>query len=200
MAYGSIKLTDKQQRVFDFYKSFIDENRFAPTLQEASDRLDMSRNLVHHHLHALGKKGYVAISGEKRGVKILESTQKIQLLGHVACGEPISYAYDEGQADLFDVPKSKLKGFGSFYLLKAVGDSMVDAGINDSDLIIIRQQTYVDDGDIAVVAIEKPYGEFTTLKRVYHSPDKLILKPKNDNFPVMTVKQGQIRGKYIGNV
>jgi repressor LexA len=97
-----------------------------------------------------------------------------------------------------ELPKSSYK-YGQFYALRAVWDSMRDAGIKSGDILIIRQQSDIDDWDIAVVVLgEYKDEERATLKRVYKTPQAMILKPENDSFPVQIITwPSQIRWKLI---
>jgi repressor LexA len=191
------KITTKQRRVFNFYQSYIKENEQAPTYQEAAGKLDLSPSVVFTHVKNLEKGGYLATSSNERSVQILNQNLSIPLLGQIACGEPI-YLYEEC-SEYINAPKTLLKGPGSFYALTAVGKSMIKAGIDSGDTLVIRKQNDVDDGDIAVIAIGDGFdGEKATLKKVYHRAETLLLKPENDDFPVAVVKNGQIRGKLVG--
>ena len=94
-----------------------------------------------------------------------------------------------------------LRGAGPFYGLYAEGFSMINAGINDKDILIIRKQNDVDDGEIGVVILgDDPTEERATLKRVYKKPQSVMLKPENDDFQSVTVDNCQIRGKLIGRI
>lgn len=192
------KITSKQQRVLSFYQAFIQKNKYPPTYQEAAAGLEVSPSVVFTHIKNLEKRGYLATSSSERSVQITSENVSIPLLGSVACGEPISI-YEEC-SEYIDVPKSFIKsGMGNSYALIASGKSMIKAGIDSGDILIVRQQNDVDDGDIAVVAVgEDAYDEKATLKRVYHHAEKLILAPENDEFPRTIVKNGKIRGKLTG--
>ncbi|MDD3120718.1 MAG: transcriptional repressor LexA [Candidatus Gracilibacteria bacterium] len=190
-------ITSKQQRVLKYYEDYIKKNGFAPTYQQAGNDLELSPSVVFSHIKNLDKKGYLISSGKEKSVQILSDSQNIPLIGDIACGEPISvYEYCN---DYIDVPKTMLKGGGSFYGLKAVGRSMINAGINSGDFLIIRKQDDVDNGDIGVVVMgEYIDEEKATLKKVFHNGKELILKPENDSFPVTVIKSGEVRGKLVG--
>lgn len=192
-------LTAKQQKVLSYYAQYIKENGCAPTYQEAANSLEISPSVVFTHVKNLEKKGYLASSSKKRAVQVLSDSQSIPILGQVACGEPITI-FEECE-DFIDIPKSMLKGSGNFYALQAIGESMINAGIADGDLLIVRKQDDASDGDIAVVAIgDDPNDESATLKKIYHKPNALILKPENDSFPTTVIHNGQIRGKLVGTI
>jgi len=103
--------------------------------------------------------------------------------------------------DNIDVPQDMLRGHGPFYALYARGYSMINVGVQDKDILIIRKQNDVDDGDIAVVAIgDEVTDETATLKRVFKQTSSLLLKPENDDFESTMVDNCEIRGKLIGRI
>lgn len=194
-------LTTSQQRVFAFYDEFLRKNGRPPTYEEAGRELDVSASVVHGHIKNLEKKGYLRASSKKEGrrVEIFGRTQGIPVLGEIACGEPIQ-VYEEVSENI-SVPGDMLKGVGPFYALYAKGFSMVNAGVNDKDILIIRKQSDVDDGDIAVVILgEYADQEAGTLKRVFKRNNSMLLKPENDEFESVMVNKCQIRGKLIGRI
>lgn len=187
-------LTRKQREVFDFYDSFIKENKRVPSYSEAWGILHLDRTVVFNHVKNLQKKWY--LTAEKWDIRINIEQAGIPLLWNIACGSPI-FVYEECSGYI-DIPKSSLKWGGSFYALKASWKSMIKAGIDDGDILIVRQQSDINDGDIAVVVIwEYVDDERATLKRVYKTPKALILKPENDDFPTQVIKWGEIRGKLV---
>lgn len=189
-------LTRKQREIYDFYDSYIRENKRVPSYSEAGEILNLDRTVVYTHIKNLEKKWYlIATNGD---IKInIEEQAKVPLLGYVACWSPISV--NEEILWYVDIPKSTISYWSSFYALKAKWESMKNAGIHDSDILIIRQQSDVNDGDIAVVILwEYEDDERATLKRVYHSPKALILKPENDDFPTQIITwPSEVRGKLI---
>lgn len=189
------KLTTKQQKVLEYYNSYIQETGHSPTYREAGKVLGLSASVVFTHIKNLELKGY--LWANLGNIQILSDTQQIPLLGSVACGEPI--AVMKHCEEYIDIPKAQLRGGGSFYALRANGQSMKDAGIMSWDILIIQSQSDVSDGEIGVVVVwEYADDERATLKRVYHSPTALILKPANDSFPTQIVtNHGQIRGKLV---
>lgn len=192
-------LTSAQQKVLNFYERYITENGHAPSYSEASRTLGLTPGAIHYHIKNLETLGCLVKSSRKQGVQLYgEYTQAIPILGKIAGGKPISL-FEECD-DYLEIPKSMIKGSGSFYALKVVGESMKNAGILDGDTIIIRQQADVTDGEIAVVAIEDGAFETATLKRVFHKPGALLLNPENEDFEPFLVREGSIRGKMIGTI
>lgn len=188
------KITKSQKIVLDAYNRFIDEFNRTPTYREISEQIGINPSAIHAHVKNLEQNGLI----EKlwKNISITNDVLSVPLLGTIACGKPISVF--ETMDHFIELPKSTYK-YGQFYALRAVWDSMRDAGIKSGDILIIRQQSDVDDWDIAVVVL----GEYTdeeraTLKRVYKTPQAMILKPENDSFPVQVITwPSQIRWKLI---
>ena len=127
------------------------------------------------------------------GFQPLPETYKAPIVGRIACGQPITAEENiEGYAD---VPVGKRVDF----CLLCEGDSMIDAGIDDGDVVYIRKQPDIENGEIAAVRIDNE----ATLKRVYKYPDRLVLQPENRSYPPMTyvgeeMNQVSIEGKAVG--
>lgn len=188
-------ITSKQQKVLNYYKSYILMQGHAPTYQEAADEIGVSKSVVYDHVKKLEKNGYLAISKDG-AIQVVGESSNIPVLGAVACGDPIEVIEDVEEH--IEVPKSMLKGSGAFYALYARGESMINAGISDGDVLLIRKQDRVENGDIGIVVMDGGFSEKATLKRLYLSAKSMILKPENDNLPTQVVKQGEVRGKLVG--
>lgn len=188
-------LSYKQKLVFDYFVNFIKNYGHAPTYREASSFLWINPSVVFSHIKNIIKKWY--LSSEGWSLHLIEVTDKVPLLWTVACWSPISV--NEEILGYIDIPKSMMNSWNNFYALKARWESMKDAGIHDGDILIIRQQSDVDNGDIAVVILgEYEDDERATLKRVYKTPQAMILRPENDSFPTQIITwPSQIRGKLV---
>lgn len=121
------------------------------------------------------------------GFDPLPETEKVPLLGSIACGEPI--LAEENIEDYIDAPKGKRIDF----CLRCRGDSMADAGICDGDIVYIHAQPDVENGQIAAVLIENE----ATLKRVYKYPDRVILQPENRSYAPITYVAGEMNNLRI---
>ena len=127
------------------------------------------------------------------GFEPLPKTVKKPLVRNIACGEPITA--EQNIEDYIDVPEDMHCDF----ILRCRGDSMIDAGIDDGDVVYIRKQPDIENGEIAAVCIDNE----ATLKRVYKYPDRLVLQPENRSYPPMTyvgeeMNQVSIEGKAVG--
>lgn len=127
------------------------------------------------------------------GFDPLPLMRKVPLIGQIACGEPITA--EENIADYVDVPAQ----YHCDFCLKCIGDSMIEANINDGDIVYIRKQPTVENGDIAAVRI----GDEATLKRVYLDGDCVVLAPANSKYPPRSYRGQEledihIEGKAVG--
>ncbi|MFA5024671.1 MAG: transcriptional repressor LexA [Patescibacteria group bacterium] len=193
-------ITKRQKEVLDFVRVFIDDKGYSPTLEEIKKRLRLSAvSTVHQHINALIDKGYIEkFDNLARAIKINDLNTKsnnlveIPLLGMIAAGEPIEAIEIP---ETISVPKELTSSHGRHYALKVRGDSMQDAGIFDSDTVIIREQPIVDNGEIGVAIIN---DNEATLKRIYKEKNGFRLQPANENYKPIRVKELQIRGKVTG--
>ena len=188
-------ISAKQKKVLDYYSDFIKTNKTSPTYQQAAEDLYISPSVVYSHIKNLEKIGYL-FKDSFGAVSLNNQTTRIPVLGCIACGEPIG-VYEEA-TDEIDIPPSLITRGANFYALIAKGESMKDEGISDGDYLIIRQQSDVVDGDIAVVVTDAGGDEGATLKKVYHQAQSLLLKPANPVFDTMVIKdKACIRGKLV---
>ncbi|MDA3791631.1 MAG: transcriptional repressor LexA, partial [Desulfobacula sp.] len=157
------------------------------------------------HLALIEKKGYIRLNlGKARGIKLIQSSSisskesSIPLLGNIAAGVPL-WAEQNFEDHLPIAPD--LFGGGDLFALKVIGESMIEAGIINGDVAIIRRQNVVDNGEIAAVLIDQE----ATLKRLFLSSDSLILKPENTSFKNLEYPRNKnypirILGRYMGIV
>lgn len=196
-----IPITKRQKQVLDFVRVFIDDKGYSPTLEEIKKRLRLSAvSTVHQHINTLIDKGYIkkfdnlarAIEINNSSEEITNNFVEIPLLGMIAAGEPIEAIEIP---ETISVPKELTSSQGRHYALKVRGDSMQDAGIFDSDTVIIREQPIVDNGEIGVAIIN---DNEATLKRIYKEKNGFRLQPANENYKPIRVKELQIRGRVTG--
>ena len=155
------KLTAKQQMVLDFLKAEIRRNGYPPTVREICDAVGLSStSTVHAHLETLERKGFIRRSPAKnRSTEILEedfyaNTRElvnVPIVGRVAAGVPI--LADENIEDTFPIPIDYVKN-DTCFMLHVKGDSMIDEGILDGDLVLVRQQPDANNGDIVIALLD----------------------------------------------
>ena len=194
-------LTQKQENVLRLIAEKVNEVGFPPTLQELADELGVaSKNAVLKHLNALEKKGYIGKreSGAARGISILESMgyldggNKVPVLGSVSAGSPL--LAEENVASYLTVPKELLPSKGEYFALKVQGDSMIDAGIHEDDLVVVQHTNHAINGDIVVALI----GNETTVKRFIINGEDRYLKPENTKYAdIRPTEEWSVQGKVV---
>ena len=194
-------LTHRQKEVFSFLKSYVERNGVVPTYEEIRRHFGFrSYNAVFKHLKQLEARGYLASSWQnrKQAFRLKDpmatsvSSSQIPLLGRVAAGVPIEALEDR---DTVEVPESFL-GTGEHFALRVGGNSMVEDGIHDGDLIILRKQDRAENGQTVVALIE---GE-ATVKRLYHRGSCVELHPANVQMKPLIVdaKTVTVQGVVVG--
>lgn len=195
-------LTKRQKEILDYIEESIAGNGYAPTLEEIGERFELrSMATVHKHLSNLEEKGLIRRKwNHSRAIEVTDTRVKspsvtIPLLGRVAAGRPIEAI--EG-SDTIDVPPSIL-GKRDCYALRVTGDSMMEEGILDGDVIIVEERPDPRNGDCVVATVE---GE-ATVKRFYREKNGSVrLQPSNSAYKPILVSGGdlKIRGAVVGLV
>jgi repressor LexA len=193
-------LTKKQERIFEFVRNHLQDTGYPPTVREIGTSFGISEKGAHDHLNAIEKKGYIRRSPKKpRAIEILEFVPKklpqaaieVPIVGRVAAGEPLLASQNiEGTLPL---PREVVKD-DTCFALRIKGESMIEAGIFERDLVIVRLQNYADAGDIVVALL----GEEATVKRFFRDGTKIRLQPENGAMSPMIVDDAQILGKVVG--
>ena len=177
------KLTPRQAEVLDFIRSHIDETGYPPTRADIAQQLGFkSANASEEHLKALARKGAIEIiPGTSRGIKLPESGG-IPIIGRVAAGNPI--LAEEHIEDYLELAPTFFKPAADYFLMVR-GDSMINCGILDGDLLAVHSTTNVHNGDIVVARIE----DEVTVKRLKRGKTKhlVTLLPENDDYAPIEV-------------
>ena len=184
-------------KIAEFIDEYRDQYNLAPSVQEVANYLGVSKATASRYLCRMREEGTVTCNGY-RSISTLESkenprpTVKVAVLGRVSCGIP-KFA-EENIEEYVRLPVA-LFGRGDFFILRANGDSMIDAGIDDNDLVIVRQQNYADPGQIVVALVENE----ATLKRYYPEPrnKRIRLHPENKNLEDIYVDNCLIQGGAV---
>ena len=194
------KLTARQAEVLEFIKSYIEETGYPPTRADIAKELGFkSANASEEHLKALARKGAIEmIPGTSRGIKLPESENEgLPIIGRVAAGNPI--LAEEHIEDYCELPATFFSP-NADYLLQVCGDSMIECGIMDGDLLAVHRTQNVNDGDIVVARIE----DEVTVKRFKRSKSKhqVTLLPENKDFSPIEVdlrhQNFEIEGLGVG--
>ena len=193
-------LTERQKEIYEFIKGYIARKGEAPTYQEIGKALRLrSTNAVAKHLRKLEEKGYVRSpwGNRKRALSLVEHgtpSFTLPLLGTVAEGKPIEPI--EG-TEKIEVPQSLLST-GENFALRVRGDSMIDDGIRDGDVVIVKRQATAESGQTVVALVN---GE-ATVKRFYRKGGRVELRPANPALKPLLLDAGagalEIRGVVIG--
>ncbi|MHA1279803.1 MAG: transcriptional repressor LexA [Candidatus Helarchaeota archaeon] len=179
--------------VYDWIKRFIQEHGYAPSYDEIRKGLGFnSLSTVYEHLKRLEEKGYIHSpwGNKKRAIEIIERGESLKLLGEVQAGEPI---------ESYEVPEEVELPSGIFdperhFALLVRGDSMVDEGILDGDIVVVRKSETAENGEVVVALVD---GE-ATIKKYKRHGSKIELIPANPSYKPIVVKEEQV--KIIGVV
>ena len=194
------KLTARQSEVLKFIKSYIEETGYPPTRADIAKELGFkSANASEEHLKALARKGAIEmIPGTSRGIKLPDSENEgLPIIGRVAAGNPI--LAEEHIEDYCELPATFFSP-NADYLLQVCGDSMIECGIMDGDLLAVHRTQNVNNGDIVVARIE----DEVTVKRFKRSKSKhqVTLLPENKDFSPIEVdlrrQNFEIEGLGVG--
>ncbi|MDG0970188.1 MAG: transcriptional repressor LexA [Porticoccaceae bacterium] len=195
------RLTARQQQVFDLIRDSLDETGYPPTRAEIAKRLGFkSPNAAEDHLRALARKGVIEmIPGASRGIRIIDQYAGIPIVGRVAAGEPI--LAEQNIEDYQEVPSSTFHPSAD-YFLRVQGQSMVNVGIMDGDLLAVHQQPTADNQQIIVARVD---GEVTVkrLKRTKSKHEIQLLPENRDYSPIIVDLRAQdfaIEGLAVGVV
>lgn len=193
-------LTERQKRILDFILAFQDRHGISPTHKEICEEFGYSSyGTVHKHLKLLTEKGYIKRAwNQKRGVQVVENGRRsgkpearLPFFGAIAAGRPIEALPGE---DEIGVPEHLLpSGVRDHYVLRVTGDSMIDEGIHDGDLVVVQQRDEADAGEMVVALV----GNEATLKRFYPEGEKIRLQPANHQMEPIWVAADAVRVQGI---
>lgn len=186
-------LSKSQQKILDFLKECSTEGRI-PSVREICSEVGLtSTSTVHHHLSALEEKGYISRErGLNRCIKINgeERSVSVPVVGKVAAGYPILAVEN---IETYVSVSEHLKRGRELFALRVQGESMINAGIYDNDIVIINKTPVAENGEIVVALV----GEEATVKRFYKENGHYRLQPENDSFEPIIVDEVILLGKVI---
>ncbi|BBX26138.1 transcriptional repressor LexA [Mycolicibacterium alvei] len=206
-------LTDRQRTILDVIRASVSSRGYPPSIREIGDAVGLtSTSSVAHQLRTLERKGYLRrdpnrpravdvrvaddpsptalVSTDVAGSDALPEPTFVPVLGRIAAGGPI--LAEQAVEDVFPLPR-ELVGEGSLFLLKVVGDSMVDAAICDGDWVVVRQQSVADNGDIVAAMID---GE-ATVKTFKRTRGQVWLMPHNPAYEPIPGNDAAVLGKVV---
>lgn len=194
-------LTSVQQRILEVIRDSMMKRNYAPSMREIGEAVGLSSTAsVSHQLNKLEMLGYISrdprrprtidLLGDEPAEIIRPDSAMVPLVGRIAAGIPITA--DQNVEDVFTLPR-QLVGQGDLFLLKVVGESMVDAAICDGDWVVVRQQQTADNGDIVAALIE----DEATVKTFKQRDGHTWLLPRNSAFEPILGDQAVILGKVV---
>lgn len=204
------ELSERQQGILDFIGRFIDSNQYPPTIREIGEEVGISStSVVKYNLDALEKKGFIERNREiSRGIRLAGELAEraagiiqVPLLGRIAAGVPIPVPESSyspfGPDETVELTRDIINDDKNVYALEVQGDSMIDALINDGDIVLMRHQERVENGELAAIWLRDE--EETTLKRFYLEGRQVRLQPENPLMRPMyyPAENVQVMGKVV---
>lgn len=199
------KLSKRQQMIFDYIKSEVEEKGYPPSVREIAKAVGLaSSSTVHGHLSRMEAKGFIRRDPTKpRAIEILSNSFEdnipkdnvvyAPLIGRVTAGLPITAV--ENIEEYIPIPRNHASSDTKLFVLTIEGDSMIEAGILDGDLIIVQQQNIAENGEIVVAMTEE---DEATVKRFFKEKDHIRLEPENSTMEAQIYPTVTILGKVIG--
>ncbi|MBM3696730.1 MAG: transcriptional repressor LexA [Actinobacteria bacterium] len=199
------QISTRQREILDLIRRTVRERGYPPSVREIGEAVGLnSPSTVHSHLSALVKSGHLRRDPSKpRAIEVTDPgraqpdlrrapVRDVPLVGRIAAGTPL--LAQEDIEDILPLP-TQIVGHDPVFMLRVRGDSMVEAGIFDGDLVVVRRQADADDGDIVAALID---GEEATVKRLRREPGKVTLLPENPAYPPMVFTSGvELLGRVV---
>jgi repressor LexA len=203
-------LSERQSRIVEYLSEYVEENGYPPSIREIGAAAGISStSVVSYNLKRLEEKGYISRDREvSRGLKLvtaghqatLRDVVRVPLLGRIVAGEPLPVPGSDFALmgdDTVELTRDILGDPEGLYALQVQGDSMIDALINDGDIVVMRHQQKVENGEMAAVWLKE--REEVTLKRFYHEGAQVRLQPANPMMGPIYVnpRQVEVQGKVM---
>ena len=201
-------LSERQSRILSFLNTFTLDNGYPPTIREIGKAVGItSTSVVNYNLDALQRAGFIYRDRTvSRGIRLVEDPREsvgtanlisIPLMGRIAAGEPLRVFTDAvDPEDTIELTRDLIPTEKDVYALKVQGDSMIDAFINDGDIVVMRHIETANNGDMVAAWLEDE--EETTLKRFYYEGDRIRLQPENKTMDPIYANPGNV--KIMGRV
>ena len=196
-------VTDRQRAILDYVRGFVEEHGYPPTVREIGEAVGLrSPSTVHAHLAQLERAGVLRRDPTKpRAIELADrrvpaEVHMLPLVGEIAAGGPL--LADQNIEEYMAIPASLSRG-GEEFLLRVRGDSMVNAGILDGDIVVVQRRQDAQNGEIVVaLAGEDELADEATVKRFFREDGRIRLQPENDAMGPIYAAHVQILGKVIG--
>ena len=190
------KSTELMEKIQSYVENYYKEYRHSPSTTDIADAVGIARGTAYKYLVAMSDNGMIRYDGQQisteKTVKVQTEFTSVALLGSVSCGVP---TLEEEYAEEFISLPVSMFGKGTFFMLRASGESMIDAGISTGDLVLVRKQSEAKDGDIVVALVENE----NTLKRYFVDTEnnQIRLHPENKNMKDIIVPDCKIQGVAV---
>mgnify|MGYP000025349360 FL=1 len=187
------KNPELMNKICKYAEQYYLQNGHSPSTSNIANAIGISRATAYRYLLAMDDNGMIEYNGQEIRTavtkKLSKGTTQMAIVGSVPYGSP---EYEEENVEEYVSLPTAIFGKGDFFILRASGDSMIEAGIDDGDLVVIRKQVFADDGDIIVALVDNQ----NTLKRLYHDNKnkKIILHPENKRLKDIVVDECAIQG------
>ena len=189
------KNPEYMKEIIDFVDQFYPRYGRSPSCSEIAAHTTLNRSAVHNYLVAMNDDGMIEYNGQTILTPNTRAGQqgmrRIGIVGSVSCGLPTDVTVE--QDEYMNLPMTMV-GNDDVYILYASGDSMINAGIEDGDMVLVRRQETAHDGDIVVAYVE---GEGNTLKRLRHKGNRIILHPENPRLADIPVDFLKVQGVAV---
>lgn len=186
------KSQSRMEEILRFIDRYILENKKSPSIQNIADEIGIAKSLAYKYLLEMREKGMIEYDGTAIRTSVTQkvnfTTITVPILGSIVCGQP-EYA-EENFEEYVSLPTA-IFGFGDFFILRAWGNSMIDAGIDEGDFVVVRKQNTAKEGDIVVALV----GNETTLKTLkFGKNQRIILHPENKDMEDIYPSECYIQG------
>ena len=189
------KNPDQMKEIIDFANRFYAHRHRSPSCREIAAGTTLKRSSVHNYLVAMNENGMIEYNGQTILTPEIRAMQhgmrRIGIVGSVSCGIPVDGS--EEPNEYMNLPTTMV-GDEEMYILYASGDSMIGAGIDDGDMVLVRKQETATPGDIVVAYVE---GEGNTLKRYLTEGKTIVLHPENARLKDIRVKECKVQGVAV---
>jgi len=199
-----MKKSELRERILEYIRSFFDKRGYAPTVRDILKGCDISStSLVQYHLNVLEREGQIRRDPEVfRSIQLVEKDiLEVPLLGTIAAGEPIpvvdSDTWSSRAEAMLRLTTDVVGSRGDIYALKVKGTSMLDALINDGDVVIMEAARTAEDGEMAAVWLKNE--QEVTLKKIYREPGRIRLQPANSEMKAIYTgpENIEVQGKVV---
>lgn len=205
-----MSLSERQSKILSFLKTFTLDNGYPPTIREIGEAVGItSTSVVNYNLDALQRGGHIYRDRTvSRGIRMVEGLDeltgavdlvRVPLLGRIAAGEPLRVFPDafDSETDTIELTRDLIPDDEGIYALKVKGTSMIDALINDGDIVVMRHTETASNGDMVAAWLSD--REETTLKRFFHEGDRIRLQPENQTMAPIYVDPDKvdIKGRVV---